>query len=119
METWHEFTGQVKSHPYLFGGVAVAVLVFIFWPSGTKSGGSSLSATEAAAIANTAQANAALTASQNQMETAIQLSHDQVTTAGIQAATAQAINGQNTAAAVQLATLQAGDDAYAADSAVA
>lgn len=92
---WEKFKAQVEKHPYIFGGVALVVVALIFF--GGKSGGSSsggtsaISAAESQAIADSAQANAQL-----------QLSHDQVQVAGLNDATQQAINAQNTAAAVNI-----------------
>lgn len=103
---WEKFKAQFSAHPYLFGGVAIAILLWIFWPFG-KSGGTSDAAVQSAAIASTAAANAQL-----------MLASEETRRVGISAAAAQAINEQNVAGTVQLASIESATRAYDADSAV-
>lgn len=88
----------VKSHPVLTALVAVGVLLLFFWPSGAaqSSGGTTDSAAAANAVAASQNANAQL-----------QLSADQVRAIGLQAASAEAINANDNAAAVSIATIEA------------
>lgn len=102
---WEKFKAQFSAHPYLFGGIAIAILLWIFWPRG--SGGTSDAAVQSAAIAQTAQANASL-----------MLASEETRRVGINAAAAQAINEQNVAGTVQLASIESATRAYDADSAV-
>ncbi|MGE3387931.1 MAG: hypothetical protein AB7K41_14470 [Bdellovibrionales bacterium] len=104
---WDKFKAQFSAHPYLFGGVAVAILLWIFWPFGKSSGGSSDAAVQSAAIAQTAAANAQL-----------MLASEETRRVGITASAAQAINEQNVAGTVQLANIESATRAYDADSAV-
>lgn len=119
---WEKFKAQLEAHPYLFGGVAIAVLFFIFYggfgSSGGTGGTSAISAAEAQAIADSAQANAQLQLSSDQMNTAIQTSHDQVLMNGQDVAAAQAINESNNAAAVQAAQIAASANQYNDDTSV-
>lgn len=97
MTDFHKLSETVKSHPLLFIGVGAVVAVYFLWPHGTAAStntGASTAAVEAAAIAQAAQANTALT-----------VAADQVQSVGLQTAAAQAINGQNTAAQVQMAQI--------------
>lgn len=91
----------VKEHPYLFGGVALLVLVYFLWPASTSSTTASggLDDTEEASIADAAQSSAELAVAQ-----------DQVQTVGIQAAADQAISANNNAATVSVAQLQSNVD---------
>lgn len=91
----------IKNHPYIFGGIALLVLVLILWPSGasTSSGDDDTLSAEEAAIAAASQANAQLT-----------LAQDQVQVTGMGYAAQEAINAQDDALASHVATLSAGID---------
>jgi len=94
MEKWIE---KAKDHPILIASIVGIVVLYFIWPSASGSNnGSSVAAQEAQAIADSATANSNLA-----------IAADQVQVAGIQSGAATAINGQNTAAAVQVATLGA------------
>jgi hypothetical protein len=88
----------IKSHTVLSALVAVGVLLLFFWP---KGGGDNSNA-----VANAAVAATAVAASQD-AATKLSISHDQVQVAGLQSASAQAINASNNAAAVAVAQLGA------------
>lgn len=108
MESLHKLGETVKAHPVLFTCIGAAIAIYFLWPAGTSgSNQSAITAQESAAIAAASQANAAITGANLASQTQIALSHDQLSSVGIQAATAQAINGQNTAAASYVAGLQA------------
>lgn len=105
---WEKFVHQLEAHPYLFGGVALGVVVLMFWGGGSSSGGTSaISAAESQAIADSAQANAQL-----------QLSNDQVQMNAQNANAAVAINAANNAGQVQLAQVAASANSYNDDMAV-
>lgn len=101
---WDKFVSQVKAYPWLFGGVAIAIIIWVFWPSGAKASGGNGAEMQAMAIAQSAAANAQL-----------MLAHEETQRVGLQVAAAQAINAQNTAAAVQGAQIQANVAQFAAD----
>jgi hypothetical protein len=104
---WDKFVSQVKAYPWLFGGVAAAVLLWVFWPSGSSGGSDNSAALQAQAIAQNAAANAQL-----------MLAHEETQRVGLQVSAAQAINAQNTAAGVKTAEIAANTYQYQADTAV-
>lgn len=105
---WEKFKSQVMAYPWLFGGVALAIIIWVFWPRG---GGASSGITDAAvqsqAIAQTAAANAQL-----------MLASEETRRVGLAANAAMAINEQNVAGAAKLAEIEAGAYRYQADTAV-
>lgn len=113
---WEKFKAQFSAHPYLFGGVAIAILLWIFWPR--SSGGTSDAAVQSAAIAQTAQANASLMLAHEDTQKSISLAQEITKQYGIQASSAEAINAQNIAGITTLAGIESATRAYDADSAV-
>lgn len=102
---WEKFKHQFSKHPYIFGAVGVAVVIFIFYggSKATNAGGTStsaISAEESQAIADSAQANAQLTLAQDQVQTQIAATNASVAIDAQDDATSQAIYANQTAAAV-------------------
>lgn len=118
---WEKFVRQLEAHPYIFGGVALGVVILIFWGGSGGSSGSStsaISAAESQAIADSAQANASLQLSNDQVQMNAQNDNAAVTINGQNTSTAQAINDANTAATVQAAQIAASANSYNDDTAV-
>lgn len=104
---WEKFKAQVKAYPWLFGGVAIAILIWVFWPRGGGGGGNADLAVQSQAIAQTAMANAQL-----------MLASEETRRYGLGTAAAVAINEQQIAGATKLAEIESGAIMYQADTAV-
>lgn len=115
---WEKFKAQVTTRPWLFGGVAIAVLLWIFWPRGGSGGGNNDAAVQSQAIAQTAMANASLMLA-NEETRRVAITTDAATQQfGIQAETAKAINAAQIAGVTQLAQIESGAFQYQQDTAV-
>jgi len=88
-----------KEHPIITAVIAGAIILYFFWPSSSGTNSANINSQEEQAIADSASANASL-----------QVAQDQVQIAGLNDSAAQAINSNNNAAAVSIATLGANVD---------
>lgn len=115
---WEKFKSNVMRYPWLFGGIAAVVLLWVFWPRGGGGSSNADAAVQSQAIAQTAMANASLMLA-NEETRRVAITTDAATTQlGLQTEAAVAMNAANIAGTQALAQIASNALMYEQDTAV-